>query len=108
MTILGGAGTLIGPILGAGVIAYLESIISTINDNILHGWFSGLPEFIDNTLVTVMHPFIGSGWHLTLGLVFMAVVIFLPGGIVQGGKLIAGLFKRKGAETNANSAKTGE
>ncbi len=109
MTILGGAGTLIGPILGAGVIAYLESIVSTINDNVMHAWFSGLPMWLDNTLVTLLHPFIGKGWHLTLGLVFMAVVIFLPGGIVQGGKLIGGLFRRKKpADANATSAKSGE
>ena len=109
MTILGGAGTLIGPILGAGLIAYLESIISTINDNIMHGWFSALPMWLDTTLVTLLHPFIGKGWHLTLGLVFMAVVIFLPGGIVQGGKLLAGLFRRKKpADTNATSATSGE
>lgn len=93
MTILGGAGTLIGPILGAGVITYLESIVSTINDSVLHGWFGDLPDWLENTLVNVLHPFVGSGWALTLGLVFMAVVIFLPGGIVEGGKRIAGLFR---------------
>jgi ABC-type branched-subunit amino acid transport system permease subunit len=32
MTILGGAGTLIGPVLGAGMIKYMENIISKIND----------------------------------------------------------------------------
>ena len=95
MTILGGAGTLIGPILGAGAIKYLESIISTINDSVLHAWFAALPGWIENTLVVMLHPFIGKGWHLTLGLVFMAVVIFLPGGIVEGGKRIASLFRRR-------------
>ncbi|WP_341862133.1 branched-chain amino acid ABC transporter permease [Gymnodinialimonas sp. 57CJ19] len=109
MTILGGAGTLIGPILGAGVIAYLESIISTIGSTVLHNWFGGLPEWLENTLVNIIYPFVGSGWHLTLGLVFMLVVIFLPGGIVEGGKRIGALFSRKsrdGADTT--SAKPGE
>ncbi|UWQ96854.1 branched-chain amino acid ABC transporter permease [Rhodobacteraceae bacterium M385] len=109
MTILGGAGTLIGPILGAGVIAYLESIISTIGSTVLHNWFGGLPEWLENTLVNIIYPFVGSGWHLTLGLVFMLVVIFLPGGIVEGGKRIGALFSRKsrdGADTT--SAKSGE
>ncbi|GAA5068511.1 branched-chain amino acid ABC transporter permease [Roseibacterium beibuensis] len=95
MTILGGAGTLIGPILGAGLIKYLESIISTINDAILHSWFAALPGWLENTLVFILHPFIGKGWHLTLGIVFMLVVIFLPGGIVEGGKRIGNLFRRK-------------
>ena len=36
MTILGGAGTLIGPVLGAGFIKYFENIFSTINETILH------------------------------------------------------------------------
>ncbi|MYF90033.1 MAG: branched-chain amino acid ABC transporter permease, partial [Boseongicola sp. SB0676_bin_33] len=36
MTILGGAGTLIGPVLGAGFIKYFENIFSKINDQVLH------------------------------------------------------------------------
>ena len=36
MTILGGAGTLLGPVLGAGFIKYFENIFSKINDNVLH------------------------------------------------------------------------
>ena len=35
MTILGGAGTLIGPVLGAGVIKYFENIFSNISHGIL-------------------------------------------------------------------------
>ncbi|KMW56648.1 Branched-chain amino acid transport system permease protein LivM [Candidatus Rhodobacter oscarellae] len=88
MTILGGMGTLIGPILGAGFIKYLEAIFSKINDNVLHGWFAFMPEGIENFLVAVIHPFVGKGWHLTLGLLFMVVVIFLPGGLVEGGQRI--------------------
>jgi branched-chain amino acid transport system permease protein len=106
MTILGGAGTLIGPVLGAGLIKYMENIISKINDNILHGWFAFLPDGIEDAVVFIIHPFIGKGWNLTLGIVFMLVVIFLPGGLVEGGQRIARLFKRnkkaKGAEPKAN------
>ena len=83
MTILGGTGTLLGPILGAGVIIYFENIFSTINDNILHGWFDGMPETLTNFFVTIVNPFVGAGWHLTLGLIFKFVVIFFarrPGG----------------------------
>ncbi|EEW26282.1 branched-chain amino acid ABC transporter permease [Rhodobacter ferrooxidans] len=95
MTILGGAGTLIGPFLGAGFIKYCENIFSKINDQILHQWFALLPDWLENTLVTVLHPFIGKGWHLTLGLIFMLVVVFLPGGLVEGWNRITGLFRRK-------------
>ncbi|GAB5447645.1 branched-chain amino acid ABC transporter permease [Gymnodinialimonas sp.] len=110
MTILGGAGTLIGPILGAGVIVYLESIISTIGSTVLYNWFSGLPEGLSDFLVAVIYPFVGSGWHLTLGLVFMLVVIFLPGGIVEGGKRIRGLFGRKSKQPSdtTTAAEPGE
>lgn len=100
MTILGGAGTLIGPVLGSGFIKYFENIFSKINDNILHSWFSALPDGLEDFLVTIVHPFIGKGWHLTLGLMFMLVVIFLPGGLVEGGQRVAGLFKRKPKDTD--------
>lgn len=95
MTILGGVGTLIGPVLGAGLIKYMENIISKINDNILHQWFAFMPDGLENLMVTLIHPFIGKGWHLTLGIVFMLVVIFLPGGLVEGGQRIGRLFGRK-------------
>ena len=98
MTILGGVGTLIGPVLGAGAIKYMENIISKINSDILHSWFAFLPDGLEDLVVTLIYPFIGKGWHLTLGIIFMLVVIFLPGGLVQGGQKIAAMFRRKKAE----------
>ncbi len=91
MTILGGVGTLIGPVFGAGLIKYFENIFSKINESLLQTWFSFLPDGVSDFVVTVIYPFVGKGWHLTLGLVFMLVVIFLPGGLVGG---INGLYKR--------------
>ena len=84
MTILGGAGTLLGPVIGAGAIKYFENIFSKINDTVLHGWFSFMPDGLQDFVVAIIHPFIGKGWHLTLGLMFMLVVIFLPGGLMEG------------------------
>jgi ABC-type branched-subunit amino acid transport system permease subunit len=84
MTILGGAGTLIGPVLGAGFIKYFENIFSKINEQVLQQWFSFLPDTLQDVLVAVVYPFVGKGWHLTLGILFMLVVIFLPGGLVEG------------------------
>ena len=95
MTILGGAGTLLGPVLGAGFIKYFENIFSKINDNVLHAWFSFMPESIENLLVGVLHFFVGKGWHLTLGIVFMLVVIFMPGGLVEGGNRIYKFLRRR-------------
>ena len=98
MTILGGAGTLLGPFLGAAFIKYFEAIFSKINDQVLHGWFAALPDGLENFMVTVVHPFVGSGWHLTLGVLFMLIVIFLPGGLVGGltslGRLLTGRGRR--------------
>ncbi|MFD2207375.1 branched-chain amino acid ABC transporter permease [Kiloniella antarctica] len=84
MTILGGVGTLIGPVLGAGVIKYFENIFSTFNDNALHEIFSFLPDFMEDGVVAVAGLFVGDGWHLTLGALFVIVVVFLPGGIMEG------------------------
>ena len=107
MTILGGAGTLIGPILGAGFIKYFENIFSKINDNILHQWFAFMPDGIEDAIVFLIHPFIGKGWHLTLGILFMLVVIFLPCGHFEGGQRIGKYFGRKKAsEEPTYSAKT--
>ncbi len=95
MTILGGAGTLIGPFIGAVFIKYFENIFSSFNEQILHRFFDALPDGLENVLVSVTSLFVGEGWHLTLGLMFMIVVIFLPGGIMEGVRRIGKLFSRK-------------
>ncbi|MDJ0685269.1 MAG: branched-chain amino acid ABC transporter permease [Alphaproteobacteria bacterium] len=108
MTILGGAGTLLGPLLGAGVIKYFENIFSKINDTILYEWFSFMPDGLQDVFVFLIHPFIGKGWHLTLGIMFMLVVIFLPGGVVEGGQRFMRLFKRgdKGSKSSGDAARS--
>jgi len=54
MVILGGAGTLIGPALGAAVIVLLENLISAQTER----------------------------WLLILGSIYVAVVLFAPAGIL--------------------------
>ena len=44
--------------------------------------------------VTIASKFVGEGWFLTLGLVFVLIVVFLPGGIMEGVRRIASLFNR--------------
>ena len=95
MTILGGVGTLFGPLLGAGVIKYAENIFSAFNELSLKASFSALPDWLAEPLVFIINPFVGEGWHLTLGALFMIVVIFLPGGIVQGVKKIVTAWARR-------------
>jgi len=99
MTILGGAGTLLGPVLGAAFIKYFEAIFSKINDNVLHAWFSFMPDGLESFMVTIVHPFVGKGWHLTLGLLFMMVVIFLPGGLIDGANRIIRLITGRGRKS---------
>jgi branched-chain amino acid transport system permease protein len=106
MTILGGAGTLIGPVMGAGIIKYMENILSKINGDILHGWFAFLPDGLEDFVVTILYPFIGKGWHLTLGIIFMLVVIFLPGGLVEGAQRVGRALNRKKADEKAKPSST--
>lgn len=98
MTILGGAGTLIGPLIGAGVIKYFENIFSSYHEARLHEIFSFLPDGVQNFFVAISAPFVGEGWHLTLGVLFMLIVIFLPGGLMEGARRIRDLFTGSGAE----------
>lgn len=88
MSILGGLGTLLGPVLGAGMIAYFENIFSRINEADLNAWFGFMPDGLQNAFVAAAQMFVGDGWLMTLGVMFMLIVIFLPGGMVEGGQRI--------------------
>ncbi|MEM7194090.1 MAG: branched-chain amino acid ABC transporter permease [Pseudomonadota bacterium] len=94
MTILGGTGTLLGPVIGAGVIKYFENIFSSFNEGILLEAFSFLPEFLQHIAVKLSGLFVGEGWHLTLGALFMIIVIFLPGGLMEGVNRVSRLLQR--------------
>jgi len=74
MSVIGGLGTLFGPMIGAGVVLYLENVLSASIEQ----------------------------WLLILGAIFMAFVIFLPGGIVEGvARLRRLVLSRTGGDTNA-------
>ena len=105
MTILGGVGTLFGPLLGAGLIKYFENIFSSYNDALLQETFSFLPDMLNNLVVGIISPFVGDGWHLTLGGLFMVIIIFLPGGIVGG---ITMLWRRYIKKRGASAELEGE
>ena len=104
MTILGGVGTLVGPVIGAWIIKYFENILSALNDNILTQFWSFLPEGLAEIVVKVTSKFVGDGWHLTLGLVFVIIVIFLPGGLMEGIARIGRLFKRNSSKSEPSGA----
>lgn len=73
MSVIGGLGTLFGPMIGAGVVLYLENVLS-----------AQLAQ-----------------WLLLLGLIFMAFVIFLPGGIVEGVQKLVRLVRKGGSHGSA-------
>jgi ABC-type branched-subunit amino acid transport system permease subunit len=109
MTILGGVGTLFGPVIGAWLIKYFENIFSAINTNMLNNFFSFLPDGVQSFVVTVLSKFVGEGWHLTLGLMFVLIVVFLPGGLVEGfQRLTARLKRRKAVPDGATSVQPAE
>ncbi len=109
MTILGGVGTLLGPLFGVGIIKYLENIFSSVNQQTLHDIFSFLPDGIEDMVVSFTGLFVGEGWHLTLGLLFMIIVIFLPGGLMEGFDKIRKLFFREhNTKTKVNDQSGGQ
>lgn len=68
MVILGGAGSTVGPVLGASIFIIMEIVL----ENVLH--------FIDSDWAKF--------WHLPFGLILIVVVLFVPGGLI-------GLFKKR-------------
>lgn len=101
MTILGGVGTLVGPFIGAVVIKYFENIFSAFHTAKLHDVFSFLPDGLQNVVVTITAPFVGEGWNLTLGIIFMLIVIFLPGGLMEGARRIGARLRGRPARRDA-------
>ena len=106
MTILGGTGTLLGPVLGAGIIKGAEAKLSQYNDSILTGFYDFLPETLQHAMVSISGLFVGEGWHLTLGALFMIFVIFLPGGLIEGFRRIGRLFSKGSSGGSDTSTKT--
>ncbi len=106
MTILGGVGTLIGPVVGAWLIKYMENIFSAYNERILAFYFDWMPDGVQDLWVTIASKFVGEGWKLTEGLVFVLVVVFLPGGIMEGVRRIRGAIANRGKAADKRELST--
>ena len=80
MVIAGGAGTLLGPIVGAALVVLVKSVVSAY----------------------ITH------WNMLLGAIFVAIVILMPEGIVPGSvRLWRGAMRRMASGTKATPTGTG-
>lgn len=79
MVVLGGMGTVIGPVLGAAALLLLEEFIPEILDAIRSGW--------------------GEHWRIVLGPLLLAVVLFAPRGLL--GLVSSGAGRRRLAVATA-------
>jgi branched-chain amino acid transport system permease protein len=75
MVISGGAGTLLGPIVGACLVVVVKSVVS---------------GFIER-------------WNMLLGAIFVAIVILMPEGLVPGTARLWRLFWRKAGQRRAKA-----
>jgi branched-chain amino acid transport system permease protein len=82
MVILGGLGTVYGPVIGAGVIVVLPYVIRELR------LMFGLEDVIATTQIYLVQGAV-------VGLVVSAMVIFQPRGLVGIGSSISRLFRRK-------------
>jgi branched-chain amino acid transport system permease protein len=80
MAILGGIGTLSGPLVGAAIVVFIQNEVSTLVDR----------------------------WQTILGVVFVVVILFAPGGIVGTWTrtVWVALLRRLGAPREAAKAET--
>ena len=76
MVIAGGAGTLLGPVVGAALVIVVKSVVS---------------GFIER-------------WNMLLGVIFVVIVIFMPEGLVPGSVRLWRRFSRKSEAIDAASA----
>ena len=74
----------------------------------MHNLFSFLPDWLNSVMVTITGPFVGDGWHLTLGVLFMIIIIFVPGGLIEGFRRLSNWSRKVDAETIAAAEHAGE
>jgi len=81
MAVIGGVGTLVGPMIGAGFMMYFENVASV--------W-------------------LGEQWLLVLGVVFVVIMMFLPGGFMEGGRRVRAWWRGRGSAAAAPTAAEGD
>jgi branched-chain amino acid transport system permease protein len=79
MVISGGAGTLFGPLVGAALVVIVKNVVSAYV----------------------------SRWNLMLGIIFVAIVIFMPEGLVPGAARLAHAVRRAISRNSSAGSATG-
>lgn len=79
MVIAGGSGTLFGPIVGAALVVVLKNLVSA---------------YITR-------------WLMLLGITFVAIVLFMPEGIVPGSRRLRGIVKKRRPSPKAETLTLG-
>ncbi|WP_425499257.1 branched-chain amino acid ABC transporter permease [Natronosalvus rutilus] len=88
VTIIGGIGTLAGPLFGAFTFEWLEDVLSSQQGGLAPYLRGGLPESVLNadvagvTFLDVINTAIDGRAPLYLGIVFVLFVLFVPNGLL--------------------------
>ena len=84
MSVIGGAGSLFGGPIGAALYLYIANVVQGMREVML---FTQIDKFIPGAQAVVLPEWMSPApyWHLILGLLFVAVVVFIPRGGIWGG-----------------------
>jgi branched-chain amino acid transport system permease protein len=87
MVISGGAGTLLGPVVGAALVVIVKNVVSGVRFDVSGPMdFANVAKFILNGLF--------QHWNFLLGAIFVLIVIFMPEGLVPGTvRLVRGAWR---------------
>ncbi|MCC7104241.1 MAG: branched-chain amino acid ABC transporter permease [Chloroflexi bacterium] len=101
MTILGGAGTLYGPLIGAAIVVVVKNLWSTIVAAIAPVLLGGVAPLVGLSLADVVKR-LSDRWPTLLGLIFVVVILFARDGLLGLGRnALAGRRRRAPRETVA-------
>ena len=82
MVISGGAGTLLGPVVGAALVVIVKNVVSGLR--LSAAGAAPLIVFAEKVLNGLFEH-----WNFLLGAIFVAIVVFMPEGLVPGAVRLA-------------------
>jgi len=77
MVISGGAGTLLGPVVGAALVVIVKNVVSGVR-------LTGLSGAVLVVIVRNVVNGLFEHWNFLLGVIFVAIVVLMPEGLVPG------------------------